>query len=81
MTQSPEFWRVIQKTLRKDRWTPLEDLYIAVERTISLDREDFLPQAPGSSIPKWKRNVRNVLQRRKLRGDIAWDGDAHYRLP
>lgn len=81
MTHSQELWRVIQKTLRRNRWTPLVELYVAVERDINLDREDFFPQAPGSPIPKWKRNVRNVLQQRKSRGDVDWDRDANYRLP
>ena len=29
---------------------------------------------------RWKRNVRNVLQRRKSTGEVQWDGSASYRL-
>ena len=32
------------------------------------------------SIPKWKRNVRNVLQYRKNNKGLIWDGSANYRL-
>ena len=51
-----------------------------MERNSNLDDEDLEPQAPGSDIPKWKRNVRNVLQYRKKTGEIEWDGEAKYRL-
>src|SRR5687767_2447190 len=37
VTHSPELWRAIQQALRRDRWTVLADLYIAVERAIDLD--------------------------------------------
>jgi hypothetical protein len=52
-----------------------------VERYGNLDGEDFDPQSPTSDIPKWKRNVRNVLQYQKGIGEIRWDGDANYLLP
>ena len=36
-----------------------------MEQYSKLDSEDYEPQQPTSDIPKWKRNVRNVLQYRK----------------
>jgi len=62
-------------------WVSLHDIYQTVERCGNLDLEDFEPQSPASDIPKWKRNVRNVLQYRKRTGEIDWGGDASYLLP
>jgi len=58
----------------------LEDIYRLIERNLKLDDEDYEPQSPHSDFPKWKRNVRNVLQYRKKTGDIEWDGSGKYRL-
>jgi len=68
----------------RERWISVDEIYQMVERYGNLDVEDFEPQSPTSDIPKWKRNVRNVLQYRKDRkgtGEIQWDGDARYLLP
>lgn len=81
MTHSDELWDAIQRTLSSDRWMALRDLYRGVEKRVSLDDEDHLPQAPGSDVPKWMRNVRNVLQQRKALGHVLWNGSAQYRLP
>ncbi len=51
-----------------------------VEENLNLDNEDYEPQSPSSPIPKWKRNVRNVLQRRKHKGEIKWNGRGEYYL-
>jgi hypothetical protein len=80
MLRLPEIWDVIRKYLSDEEWTSLEDIYRIIERNTILDGEDYEPQAPGSDIPKWKRNVRNVLQYRKKKGEIEWDGEAKYRL-
>jgi hypothetical protein len=80
MLHLPEIWDIIRKNLAKEKWTSLEKVYQLVEQKSSLDDEDWKPQAPGSDIPKWKRNVRNVLQYRKKTGEIEWDGEAKYRL-
>jgi len=80
MLRLPEIWDIIRKNLSKEKWTSLEEIYRIVERTANLDNEDWEPQAPRSIIPKWKRNVRNVLQYRKKTGEIEWDGEAKYRL-
>ena len=80
MLRLPDIWDVIRGKLSKEKWTSLEEIYRIVERNSNLDDEDLEPQAPGSDIPKWKRNVRNVLQYRKKTGEIEWDGEANYRL-
>lgn len=80
MTHLPEIWQCIRSLLPRGKWVGLEDVYALVSSSVSLDREDHLPQSPSSDIPKWKRNVRNVLQYRKSTGEIQWDGDARYKI-
>jgi hypothetical protein len=80
MLRLPEIWDIVRKNLSKEKWTSLEEIYRIIERNSNIDDEDLEPQAPGSDIPKWKRNVRNVLQYRKKTGEIEWDGEAKYRL-
>ncbi len=46
-----------------------------------LDAEDMEAARRGASPPRWKRNVRNVLQYRRQTGEVEWDGDASYRFP
>jgi hypothetical protein len=65
----------------RGHWVSLEEIYQVVEKHWNLDAEDFHPQSPTSDIPKWKRNVRNVLQYRKSTGEILWDREARYLLP
>ncbi len=80
MLRLPDIWDVIREKLSKEKWTSLEEIYRIVELNSNLDDADLEPQAPGSDIPKWKRNVRNVLQYRKNTGEIEWDGETKYRL-
>jgi hypothetical protein len=62
MTHLPELWSLIKALLTQSNWTSLEEIYKPVERVARLDYEDYQSQSPTSDIPKWKRNVRNVLQ-------------------
>lgn len=80
MTRLPEIWLCIKKNLKKGQWASIETIYKIIQNNLSLDLEDFQPQSPSSDIPKWKRNVRNVLQYRKKTGEIEWDGNANYRI-
>ena len=80
MTHLPELWSCLQKQLPKGEWTSLSDIYRIIEDKLSLDKEDYQWQSPTSDTPKWKRNVRNVLQYRKRTREIEWDGDAMYRM-
>lgn len=80
MLHQPEMWRIMQDAMPRARWVSLEEIYGIIESKAGLDDEDVLPQSPTSDLPKWKRNVRNVLQYRKSRGDLLWDGDAKYWL-
>jgi len=64
----------------RNEWISLYEIYDLVARYGQLDDEDYGPQSPTSDLPKWKRNVRNVLQYRKCVGEIEWDKDAHYKI-
>ena len=80
MTHLPEIWLYLQSTMPSARWISLQEIYDSVNSGMKLDAEDYDWQSPTSHIPKWKRNVRNVLQYRKKTGELDWDGDAKYRL-
>ena len=80
MTRLPEIWDCIRNNLPKGQWIALGDIYSLIEKNINLDEEDYEWQSPTSDIPKWKRNVRNVLQYRKGTGEIEWDGHGSYRM-
>lgn len=80
MTRQPEIWECLKSQMTRNQWTELQDIYKIVKSNLALDHEDFEAQSPTSDIPKWMRNVRNVLQYRKKSGDIEWDGSKKYRL-
>jgi len=80
MTRLPEIWDCIRNNLSKGQWIALGDIYNLIGKNINLDGEDYEWQSPTSNIPKWKRNVRNVLQYRKGTGEIEWDGHGSYRI-
>ena len=78
MITAEQIWSILDRRMPRGRWVSLAEIYQFVSQYGVLDREDYQPQAPGSKIPKWKRNVRNVLQRQKNHGRVDWDGDANY---
>jgi len=80
MLHLPQIWEIIKNNMPMNEWLSLQEIYDLVSRYGQLDDDDFEPQSPSSVLPKWKRNVRNVLQYRKRTGEIEWDGDANYRL-
>ena len=80
MTHHPEIWDCLKVQLPARGWIPLADIYGLVAGSLQLDREDQDPESPKSDGPKWKRNVRNVLQYRKRKGYIEWNGQSGYRL-
>lgn len=81
MIRLPEIWDIVQTRIPRGQWVSLNEIYQTVTQYGNLDDEDFEPQSPSSDLPKWKRNVRNVLQYRKRNGQIKWDGEANYQLP
>ena len=73
MKHLPEIWDCINKNLTKGQWNALKGIYDLVGSHLCLDKEDFDSQSPSSNLPKWKRNVRNVLQYRRKTSEISWD--------
>jgi hypothetical protein len=80
MTHLPNIWDCIRTNMPRHQWVELSEIYSLVGKSVLLDRGDHEPQSPTSALPKWKRNVRNVLQYRKHKGDIEWNGSGKYRL-
>ncbi len=74
-------WELISSKLPRDEWIALPKIYSLVQNNLQLTDDDFLSSAPNTDEPKWMRNVRNVLQRRKTSGDIAWDKNGKYMIP
>jgi hypothetical protein len=81
ITKLHEIWKVIDSEFPRDEWVSLQNIYSLVEANVQLKQDDFLPSAPKSDEPKWMRNVRNVLQNRKTKGDVAWDKNGKYMIP
>ena len=80
MIHSKDIWEIIQTKMTRGHWVSLEEIYQIVEGYGDLGNDDFKPQSPASDTPKWKRNVRNVLQYRKSRSEIQWNGKGKYLL-
>jgi DNA-binding GntR family transcriptional regulator len=80
MIHSKKIWEIIRNNLLRGKWVTLEEIYQMIENNWNLDTEDFEWQSHTSEIPKWKRNVRNVLQYRKRKNEILWDRAAKYKI-
>lgn len=74
MIHQSEIWGIILKHMPRGKWVSVSEICLIVESHTNLDREDYEPEAPGSSIPKWRRNVRNALLHYKRKGEIYWNG-------
>lgn len=74
-----EIWNILDQALPHGEWTRLQRVYELVAERAAFDAADEEPEANGSSQPRWKRNVRNVLQKKKSEGVVEWDGQANYR--
>ncbi len=80
MLHANEIRDILRGNMKRDKMYHLQEIYKIFEENCILDDEDYLPQSPSSSLPKWKRNVRNVLQSDKNKGWILYDGKANYIL-
>jgi hypothetical protein len=75
-----DIWTALASGMHPGHRYELADLYDLVLSRRSLSDADLEPDARGSSSPRWQRNVRNVLQRRKTTGYLDWDGRGGYWL-
>lgn len=78
--RADEIWAILVRRMVPMRWYDLREIYALVATDARISDADLEPDAPGSNSPRWQRNIRNVLQRRKSGGEVAWDGRARYRL-
>jgi DNA mismatch endonuclease, patch repair protein len=80
MLRSVDVWRILEERAPRNEWIDLSALYEIVSSQIQLDGSDLEPMSGRSQSPRWKRTVRNALQRKKASGDVAWDGKGRYRF-
>lgn len=73
MIRESELWPMLLEVLDDDEWRSLTEIYESIAKNLGPD------QIEDST--RWKRNVRNVLQRRKASGEVCWDGSGGYMLP
>ena len=64
---------MIQRFLNEGEWRSLAEIYQGITRNLGTSQEQ--------DDRRWRRNVRNVLQRRKAAGDVLWNRAGGYRLP
>jgi hypothetical protein len=74
MLRASEIWQIMCRYLPRGRWVSVSEIRTIVEFHAKLDGDDYKPEAPGSNIPKWRRNVRNVLVSYKRKGKLHWNG-------
>ena len=75
-----DIWTALVTGMKPGRRYELTEIYDLVLAKCTLHDADLEPDAPGSSSPRWQRNVRNVLQRRKTTGYLDWNGRGGYQL-
>lgn len=80
MLNSKTAWSVISEKAPRGEWIGLDRIYAIVEAGATLDNGDRVGISDKSASPKWKRTVRNVLQRKKSLGEIEWDGQGRFRF-
>lgn len=81
MLTSKAVWEVIAGHAPRGEWLTSAQIYSVVEDHGNLDASDRVAVSEKSASPRWKRTVRNALQRQKQAGGIEWDGKGKFRLP
>lgn len=63
------------------QWLDIESLYNLVEENFDgFTTGDLSHVTEYNNEPKWHRNLRNALQRRRNGGEILYDGNANYKI-
>jgi hypothetical protein len=63
-----------------DHWYDLEAIHQMVLAEDGAVTDVDEEPVPGSTTPRWKRNLAAVLQKWKRTEELDWDGHARYRL-
>lgn len=74
-------WDVIKEYLPKGEKVGINEIYRLVEDNLELQPDDWEPSSQWNTDPRWKRNVRNILQYRKEKSEIIWIGNGVYMMP
>lgn len=80
-TKQTVMWSVMKSRLPVNRILDISEIYSVVENNLSLTPDDFVPSSKWTSEPRWKRNVRNILQNRKSTSQIIWLKNGKYFIP
>ncbi len=70
MTDNGTLWKTIRTNLPLRTWIPIAEIYRAVEKHIALDAEDLDTSLSRTNIPRWRTNVRRVLNGKKEAGGV-----------
>ena len=79
MLHLPDIRKFLYEAAPRDLWLDLDELYSLVASGHEFDSEDLRPVTDQHPEPRWKRNVRAVLQDIKKR-DVEWEKPARYRF-
>lgn len=71
----------MKTSLPRSEQIDIQRIYDTVEHHVTLDSSDWEPSAEGTTDPRWKRNVRNILQHRKTTSEVIWLGNGVYMIP
>jgi len=80
-TKSETLWTVLVDNIPLAKWIDINDLYKIVEKNFnSFTDDDLSPVTKGRTDSTWRRNLRNVLQRKKKIGEILYNGNSKYKI-
>ncbi len=74
-------YEILLRDVPRDEWVPLSRMYQIVEAGTILNEDDRRPSYHGSSVPRWKRNVRHAFQIGKKKGEVLWSRGGFYLIP
>lgn len=80
-TKQSTMWAVMKSTLPVNKILDIGEIYSVIEAKINLEPDDFEPSSKWGTDPRWKRNVRNILQNRKASSQIIWMKNGKYFIP
>ena len=70
MTDDTTLWKTLQKSVPRERWVALSEIFLYVQEAMSLDSDDLKRANSRSGVPRWQANVRRILHAKHLEGTI-----------
>lgn len=68
MTPSNTLWATVQRHVPKRRWVSTGEILSIIESHSTFDHDDLTLHS--SNLPRWKLNVRRLLQQKKKDGTL-----------